>query len=81
VLGRLVASAHFEMQPIPKDRQQAAWEISRGYGEGTEGRIGLVIVVKIEFFKTNETETQNGFVEVYKYDQEQNRRARHGGER
>ena len=47
--------------------------------EGSEGRIGLVIVVKLERLKPGETEIQNGFVQVYKYNQETGRMAGCGG--
>ncbi len=47
--------------------------------EGSEGRISLVIVVKLEPLKSNETEIQNGFVQAYKYDRQMNRRVRYGG--
>jgi hypothetical protein len=47
--------------------------------EGTLGRIGLVIVVKIEPLKADETTIQDGFVQVYKYDRQTQRRARYGG--
>ncbi len=46
---------------------------------GTQGRIGIVIVVKIEPLKANETMIQNGFVQVYKYDKETGRIVRYGG--
>jgi hypothetical protein len=46
---------------------------------GTQGRIGLVIVIKIEPLKANETMIQDGFIQVYKYDRQMNRRARYGG--
>src|SRR5438034_7834770 len=47
--------------------------------EGSEGRIGLVIVAKLEPLKSNETNIQNRFVQVYKYDQETGRMARYSG--
>jgi hypothetical protein len=47
--------------------------------EGSEGRIGLVIVAKLEPLKPDETEIQNGFIQVYKYDQETGGIARYGG--
>jgi hypothetical protein len=47
--------------------------------EGSEGRIGLVIVVKLEPLKSNETEIQNGFVQVYEYDKETGRIVRYDG--
>jgi len=47
--------------------------------EGSEGRIGLVIVAKLQPLKSNETELQNGFVQVYSYDQETGKIARYGG--
>jgi len=47
--------------------------------EGSEGRIGLVIIVKVEPLKPNEREIQNGFIQVYKYDQEMKRIVSHGG--
>ena len=46
---------------------------------GSQGRIGLVVVVKIEPLKADETTIQNGFVQVYKYDRQMNRRVTHGG--
>ncbi|KAK9238724.1 hypothetical protein V1525DRAFT_387284 [Lipomyces kononenkoae] len=44
--------------------------------QGTQGRIGMVIVVKIEPLAPGETEIQNGFVQVYEYDQNLNRSVR-----
>lgn len=35
---------------------------------GTEGQIGLVIIIKIEPLKQGQTTIQEGFVESYKYD-------------
>ncbi|KAK9326113.1 hypothetical protein V1517DRAFT_335351 [Lipomyces orientalis] len=46
--------------------------------QGTQGRIGLVIVVKIEPLAPGETEIQNGFVQVYEYDQMLNRSVKRG---
>lgn len=46
---------------------------------GSQGRIGVVIVVKIELLAPGGTEIQNGFVQVYEYDQTLNRCVRYGG--
>jgi len=46
--------------------------------QGTKGRIGIVIVVKLEPLKANETSIQNGFVQVYKYDRLTNGTVRYG---
>ena len=47
--------------------------------KGTEGSIGIVIVVKLEPLKANETTIQNGFVQAFKYDRSTNGRVRYGG--
>jgi hypothetical protein len=44
--------------------------------EGSEGRIGLVILIKIVPLKDNETALQSGFVEFHTYDQETHERVK-----
>ncbi|KAK9261697.1 hypothetical protein V1519DRAFT_444808, partial [Lipomyces tetrasporus] len=76
----------------PRGRKWPTMALEAGYSErydalvgdtdlllqGTQGRIGLVIVVKIEPLAPGETEIQNGFVQVYEYDQKLNRSVRSG---
>ncbi|KAK9368233.1 hypothetical protein V1509DRAFT_609751 [Lipomyces kononenkoae] len=76
----------------PRGRKWPTMALEAGYSEsydalvddmdlllqGTQGRIGVVIVVKIEPLAPGETEIQNGFVQVYEYDQKLNRSVTRG---
>ncbi|KAK9241694.1 hypothetical protein V1506DRAFT_549978 [Lipomyces tetrasporus] len=76
----------------PRGRKWPTMALEAGYSEsydalvddtdlllqGTQGRIGMVIVVKIEPLAPGETEIQNGFLQVYEYDQNLNRSVRRG---
>jgi hypothetical protein len=77
----------------PRDRKWPTLALEAGYSEPyddlvedselllkwSKGRIGLVILVKIEPLKSSDTEIQNGFVEVHKFDKETERRVKYGG--
>lgn len=46
--------------------------------EGSRGRIGFVIVIKIEHLDTDNYQVQEGYVELHKYDLNTKKRARVG---
>lgn len=46
--------------------------------EGSRGRIGFVIVIKIEHLDTDNDQVQEGYVELHKYDLDTKKRARVG---
>ncbi|KAK9236372.1 hypothetical protein V1525DRAFT_407120 [Lipomyces kononenkoae] len=76
----------------PRGRKWPTMALEAGYSEsydalvddmnlllqGTQGRIGLVIVVKIEPLAQGETDIYDGFVQVYEYDQKLNRSVTRG---
>jgi hypothetical protein len=47
--------------------------------EGSKGRIGLVILIKIIPLEGNETVIQSGFIELYTYDQEEHKGVKQSG--
>ncbi|KAK9319197.1 hypothetical protein V1517DRAFT_349321 [Lipomyces orientalis] len=63
---------------ISDSRIAVSWNNYGIRGRTQKGRIGLVIVVKIEPLAPGETEIQKGFVQVYEYDQKLNRSVTRG---
>lgn len=46
--------------------------------KGSVGRIGMVIVIKVQPLGRDDTQIRGGFVEVYRYDRETGRRVKFG---